>query len=416
MRLEFLLQFIVPLTFLAIWALTSLLNRDAQPLPPRPGAGRGPGLGPARGGPGGGFSPSARAELAGPGRSTAAGGPASSMADRATPARWSAAAAQGNRPGAVPSRTTDDGIVIIESKTRPAQGSSSFSPSSAASSPRVARRSARRPGGRPRAPLDARAVAQVNGGGQAPGLDRAGRPGPVAEAEQAAGYGPALDADDAHLVALDIGLDLDRPRGAPRRRRSSRTAALDPQLRAMLASPKRLREVALLGELLQPPVSLRALAAAALTGRLIAPITSRSRRGFHHLAPAIRDSSGRWIDRHAGVCSQSGKATDKYVVQHPMDDTPWPSSSSDGPESLGSVNALGTGVSSSTAKTSRRSTLGKRSRSNSRPAVIRSGSGASFENPPVNIDCGPEETHQLAVGPDTHRSIGYCSVPPWCWR
>jgi len=31
-----LFQFIVPLTFLAIWALTSLLNRDAQPLPPRP--------------------------------------------------------------------------------------------------------------------------------------------------------------------------------------------------------------------------------------------------------------------------------------------------------------------------------------------------------------------------------------------
>jgi hypothetical protein len=29
------------------------------------------------------------------------------------------------------------------------------------------------------------------------------------------------------------------------------------ELRAMLTSPKRLREVALLGELLQPPVSLR---------------------------------------------------------------------------------------------------------------------------------------------------------------
>jgi len=45
----------------------------------------------------------------------------------------------------------------------------------------------------------------------------------------------------------------------------ARTAALQDApslsidaLRAMLASPKRLREVALLGELLQPPVSLRA--------------------------------------------------------------------------------------------------------------------------------------------------------------
>ncbi len=35
MRFEILIQFIVPLMFLAIWALTSLLNRDAQPLPPR---------------------------------------------------------------------------------------------------------------------------------------------------------------------------------------------------------------------------------------------------------------------------------------------------------------------------------------------------------------------------------------------
>jgi len=43
MRFEILIQFIVPLMFLAIWALTSLLNRDAQPLPPRPG--RPPGAG-----------------------------------------------------------------------------------------------------------------------------------------------------------------------------------------------------------------------------------------------------------------------------------------------------------------------------------------------------------------------------------
>lgn len=33
---ELLIQFIVPLTFLAIWALTSILNRDGQPLPQRP--------------------------------------------------------------------------------------------------------------------------------------------------------------------------------------------------------------------------------------------------------------------------------------------------------------------------------------------------------------------------------------------
>ena len=36
MKLEILFQFVVPLMFLAIWALTSLLNRDTQPLPQRP--------------------------------------------------------------------------------------------------------------------------------------------------------------------------------------------------------------------------------------------------------------------------------------------------------------------------------------------------------------------------------------------
>ena len=258
MRLEFLLQFIVPLTFLAIWALTSLLNRDAQPLPPRPGAGRGPGLGPARGGPGGGFSPSARAELAGPGRSTAAGGPASSMADRATPARWSAAAAQGNRPGAVPSRTTDDGIVIIESKTRPAQGSSSFSPSSAASSPRVTRGSgpaSRRAASRARStpapslkPMEADKPRALTG---LVGQSLSQKPNKPLDIVP---LSTAITPISSPLISASTLI-------APEAHRAA-AAPVDPplsigELRAMLASPKRLREVALLGELLQPPVSLR---------------------------------------------------------------------------------------------------------------------------------------------------------------
>lgn len=37
MRIESLYPYIVPLTFLAIWALTSLFSRDAPPLPPRVG-------------------------------------------------------------------------------------------------------------------------------------------------------------------------------------------------------------------------------------------------------------------------------------------------------------------------------------------------------------------------------------------
>src|SRR5438045_4143210 len=56
MRIDTLIPFIVPLLFLAIWALTSILNRDAQPLPPRPGRAPGTGVGPGavRTGPGAG--------------------------------------------------------------------------------------------------------------------------------------------------------------------------------------------------------------------------------------------------------------------------------------------------------------------------------------------------------------------------
>ena len=115
MRLEFLLQFIVPLTFLAIWALTSLLNRDAQPLPPRPGAGRGPGIGPARGGVGGGFSPSTRGDLTRPASRPLVRRPRRPIGPRrrAGPRR-----PRKGRPGSGPTRAVDEGIVIIESETR----------------------------------------------------------------------------------------------------------------------------------------------------------------------------------------------------------------------------------------------------------------------------------------------------------
>ena len=42
MQIQTLYPYLVPLTFLAIWALTSLFNREAQPLPPRVGRPSGP--------------------------------------------------------------------------------------------------------------------------------------------------------------------------------------------------------------------------------------------------------------------------------------------------------------------------------------------------------------------------------------
>src|SRR5689334_15553821 len=43
MHIDNVVQLIVPLTFVAIWALTAIFNRDAQPLPPRQGRPPGPG-------------------------------------------------------------------------------------------------------------------------------------------------------------------------------------------------------------------------------------------------------------------------------------------------------------------------------------------------------------------------------------
>ncbi len=258
MRLEFLLQFIVPLTFLAIWALTSLLNRDAQPLPQRPGAGRVPGPGPARGGVGGGFGPSAREGLSGPARPSAAVRPASSVVDRSAPARWSSASVQG-RPAAGPARAVDEGIVIIDSETRSAQGSSSFSPSAAASSRAArgttpaARRAASRARSTPATPIkpieSERPRALTGLVGQSLSQRRA-KP-----LEMTPLSTPMAPISSSPLTASSPTPAAEVARTAARPDIPS--LSID-ELRAMLASPKRLREVALLGELLQPPVSMRA--------------------------------------------------------------------------------------------------------------------------------------------------------------
>jgi hypothetical protein len=256
MKLEFLLQFIIPLTFLAIWALTSLLNRDAQPLPPRSGAGRGPGAGPTRTGAGGGFSPSSRAELTGAGRGTASGRPVGAPAERPVPARWSTAPVQG-RTGSGSSRaagTPDDGIVIIESENRSPQ-TSSFSPSSAASSPRVTRGSA--PGAR-RSTSRGRSMPAPSIKPMEPDRPRA-LTGLVGQS-MAQKRAKPLDIAPLSTPISPISSPLLQASPAEPARDTARTPTptlSSAALRTMLASPTKLREVALLGELLQPPVSLR---------------------------------------------------------------------------------------------------------------------------------------------------------------
>lgn len=254
MQFQLFLQFIIPLTFLAIWALTSLLNRDAQPMPPRPGMGRGPGAGPRPGGGGGGFSPSARGEALAAGRPTGAG---RTTIERTGPGRWAATTTTTGRPAGGSGRG-DDGITILESQTRPVTGSgagSGFSPSSSAANPRVARglgarraaargRAASAPPARPAERERTRSLTGLAGEslGQKQGkaLEIAPLATPVTSiASTLSSTSQSSTSPEAHDA------------------RPARPTLSADELRPMLASPGKLREAALLAELLQPPVSLR---------------------------------------------------------------------------------------------------------------------------------------------------------------
>ncbi|MGP0066873.1 MAG: hypothetical protein ACLQGP_25190 [Isosphaeraceae bacterium] len=253
MKLEILLQFIVPLTFLAIWALTSLLNREAQPLPPRPG--RSPVPGGQR--PGTGSPLPARVDPSGQSRYASSGRPSAPVADRPSQPRWSGTSVQarpgaGGRPGG-----SDEGIVILESENRASQPStSSFSPSSAASA-RTARTSpARRTASRGRAT-------------QAPALKSSepDRPrlltglvsqGLVAKKSRPLEITPLsmpITPIGTPIAQVTSGTTLDLPYATSTK---SQPALTSNDLRGMLASPGKLREIALLGELLQKPIALRA--------------------------------------------------------------------------------------------------------------------------------------------------------------
>jgi hypothetical protein len=177
--------------------------------------------------------------------------------DRTTPARWSSATAQGGRPASAAARAVDDGIVIIESETRAAQGMT-FSPSAAAGAraTRGAGASARRASSRARSvpapPAKAvepeRPKALTGLTGQSLG-QRRGKGLEITPLST-----PIAPISSAPLTTASLTPAPEVVRSAAQPDVPSLSAD---ELRAMLASPKRLREVALLGELLQPPVSLR---------------------------------------------------------------------------------------------------------------------------------------------------------------
>jgi hypothetical protein len=221
-----LFQFIVPLAFLAIWALTSLFNREAQPLPPRAG-GRpldpnGPRPQPAPGAP----RPGERRPDF----------PAREPADR-----WSAPSGQ-DRPASYRPQGREDGIVILEAQTRrPAPGAPGR-PGTVKRAPR-SKANPPAPAKRPEASTP-RALSASMGQPIAPLVNR-----PV-ELKPLAGSQPASPLTSAETQTLTRPTAVASQAGAP-----GGVSAGD--LRQWLASPAKVRDGVVLGEVLRRPPGLR---------------------------------------------------------------------------------------------------------------------------------------------------------------
>jgi hypothetical protein len=241
------LQLIVLLSIGALWAITSLLSREAQPLPARPARGPGP-AGPRPGLPMNPTSSMAASRTAG----TAERLPTTSL-ERRAPARWNEAS-PATRTAAGRGLGPDDGIVILESDSRtgrPGTGGASSAAAAAKGRAGLARRASRSRSstgpspsnqvepGRPRAltTLVTQSMAQK-------------RNRPLEITPLASPLGPI----NSPLTQLTTGAKIEHPGSL-----DSPPAYTAESLRSMLANPIRLREAALLTELLQPPVALRRL-------------------------------------------------------------------------------------------------------------------------------------------------------------
>jgi hypothetical protein len=220
-----LFQFIVPLTFLAIWALTSLFNREAPPLPQRVGRPQPPG------GPG-----------SGPGGAVVR----SEALNRDPSLRW-APPAGSDRPGVRRAGRPDDEILIIEENRRPA----AQSPTNAGATRPAAGSGARR-GSRPR-----------------PAAPAPKRPEPTASRPLSGTLAPSnamtpmarhLDLNPLNLPASPLmpsdPRDLARTISEPTRQ-ASRPALVWDDYKLLVSTPSKLREAVLVSEILQPPLSLR---------------------------------------------------------------------------------------------------------------------------------------------------------------
>ena len=234
MRLDSLFPFIVPLTFLAIWALTSLLNRDAQPLPPRP----------SRPGPGGGAPPPRpmnRPTGAQPSPSRDWGGPSTRPRplERERPAPLT---------GLGRGTSGDEGILVLGDADEPRRAGGRSEPAPTRQGPRTnkaARNAKGKPatGTRPAAPRNEapRALSSLVNQSMAEAKTR-----PLEITPLASPLTPLMIPLSRASSSLAAEKGAERPRGVPME-----------QIRSALSAPDRLRELALLTEILQPPLALR---------------------------------------------------------------------------------------------------------------------------------------------------------------
>ncbi len=242
------IQILISLAILALWALTSLLSRDSQPLPPRPARARGPdGQRPA---------PAFARNDQGPANSSRPAG------DRA--AGVLSDSRLGTRPldptqaaGRAPRRVLplSDDVRILDSDLRLTRGNAG---QPAASSSGVARAASQRTPAKPRgrsstSPSPAKPAEAVRQRALTSQVNQS-----MALAMGRPFEGTQLEAP---LAALSSSLT---PLGNRSAASEQDAEALPPgqamdvaAVRAMLASPKRLREVAILSELLKPPLGLR---------------------------------------------------------------------------------------------------------------------------------------------------------------
>ena len=237
------LQILISLGILALWALTSLLSREAQPLPPRPTRSRLP-EGPRP-------SPSFPRNDQVPtnlGRETSDRSPGG-LGEGRLAARSSDSSTAGSSASARPAPPYIE-IRILEPAPRGTRsaastgGSSSYSPPPARGRSRRSSRSraaASPPTAKSADPGQPRALTSQINKSMAQAM---GRPLEMAPLEVSL---PSLSTSHIPLDAKATTEPLERP-----------GPALDaPAIRAMLRSPGKLRDIAILSELLKPPVALR---------------------------------------------------------------------------------------------------------------------------------------------------------------